>query len=95
MLITRQSPISGKENTLDLDVSQDQLNYYYYNNTPIQKVFPQLTPEEREFIKTGITKQVYLDVDMLATIEALREQYKDDGICIADANTLNKKFKFN
>ena len=57
MLITRQSPISGKENTLDLDVSQDQLNYYYYNNTPIQKVFPQLTPEEREFIKTGITKQ--------------------------------------
>lgn len=57
MLITRQSPISGKENTLDLDVSQDQLNYYYYNNTPIQKVFPQLTPAEREFIKTGITKQ--------------------------------------
>lgn len=57
MLITRQSPISGKENTLDLDVSQDQLNYYYYNNTPIQKVFSHLTPAEREFIKTGITEE--------------------------------------
>ena len=44
--------------------------------------------------KTELTKQVYLDADMLATISSLREQYKDDGICIADANTLNKKFKF-
>ena len=47
--------ISGMENTLDLDVTQEQLNRYAEGIEYIQDVFAHLTAPEREFIKTGIT----------------------------------------
>jgi len=55
MLVTRVSVISRKENTMDLDVTQDQLNRYELGLGLIQNIFPNLSGEEREFIKTGIT----------------------------------------
>ena len=54
MQITRKSPFSGKINVLEIDVTQEQLNRWE-NGELIQKVFPHLTPDEREFIMTGIT----------------------------------------
>lgn len=57
MLVTRVSVISRKENTMDLDVTQDQLNRYELGLGLIQNIFPNLSGEEREFIKTGITPQ--------------------------------------
>ena len=57
MLVTRVSVISRKENTMDLDVTQDQLNRYELGLGLIQNIFPNLSCEEREFIKTGITPQ--------------------------------------
>ena len=47
MLITRTSMFSGKENTLDLDVTNGGML--------LQNAFPHLSADEREFIKTGVT----------------------------------------
>ena len=54
MNITRKSPFSGNINTLDLDITQDQLDQWN-NGGLAQYVFPDLTPGEREFLMTGIT----------------------------------------
>ena len=55
MLVTRVSVISRKENSMELDITQDQLNRYEFGLGLIQDIFPNLSGEEREFIKTGIT----------------------------------------
>jgi hypothetical protein len=56
MLITRTSKISGKIRTLDLPVTQEQLDAWY-NGELIQKAMPSLTNSQREFIKSGITDE--------------------------------------
>ena len=57
MLVTRKSIISGKEHTLAIDCTPEQLATYAAGGTLIQEVFPTLSPEEREFIKTGSTPE--------------------------------------
>mgnify|MGYP003675686955 FL=1 len=54
MKVTRLSPISGKKNTMQLDITGQEL-IDWEKGRLIQDIFPHLTPEEREFIKTGIT----------------------------------------
>lgn len=56
MLITRISPMTGQENTRDLDITQEQL-WRWRNGTLIQDAFPNLTWAEREFLKTGFTEE--------------------------------------
>tara|TARA_R100001224_G_scaffold109755_1_gene87567 strand:- start:1325 stop:1507 length:183 start_codon:yes stop_codon:yes gene_type:complete len=46
--------ITNITRTLDLDVTQKQLDDYE-NGSLLQNAFPNLTPNQREFIKTGIT----------------------------------------
>ena len=53
MKITRTSILSGVTRTLDLDVTQAELDRYH-NGALLQDAFPELTPAEREFIHTGI-----------------------------------------
>lgn len=53
MKITRKSPFSGKINSMEIDVTQDQIDRWQ-NGELIQNAMPNLTPDEREFIKTGI-----------------------------------------
>lgn len=53
MEITKKSPLTGKETTLDLDITQSQL-IQWQNGALIQNVMPQLTPDEREFLISGI-----------------------------------------
>ena len=57
MLVTRRSPFSNKENTMELDITPEQLTRYQQGNELIQNVFPNLSAEHREFIKTGITPE--------------------------------------
>lgn len=57
MLITRRSPFSQVENTIDLDITPEQLARYENGEELIQNVFPNLSPEHREFIMTGITPE--------------------------------------
>jgi hypothetical protein len=57
MQITRTSPLTGKVHTLDLPVTQDQMDAFHRRDDLIQRIFPNLSPEEREFIKSGITDE--------------------------------------
>lgn len=57
MLITRISPFSQVENTIELDVTPEQLTRYKQGNELIQNIFPDLPAEHREFIMTGITPE--------------------------------------
>ena len=57
MIIKRTSAISGKQREMDLPVTQEQLEKYASGMYNIQDVFPNLTPDQREFIKTGITSE--------------------------------------
>ncbi|MAC52449.1 MAG: hypothetical protein CME31_07885 [Gimesia sp.] len=54
MKITRVSMFSGIERTLDINVTQEQLDDYE-SGTLLQVAFFNLPAAEREFIKTGIT----------------------------------------
>jgi hypothetical protein len=54
MKITRTSPFSGKTNTKELDITEEQIRKYQ-EGALIQNAFPNLTADEREFIMTGIT----------------------------------------
>lgn len=54
MQITRKSPFTGKVNTLEIDVTPDQIAAWQ-GGALIQNAMPHLSPDEREFIMTGIT----------------------------------------
>lgn len=53
MIVTKRNIFTGQERSLDLDVTQEQLNRWN-NGELIQKVFPHLSIDEREFLMTGI-----------------------------------------
>jgi hypothetical protein len=61
MKITRVSPFSGETNTLEIDVTQEQLDALALGSL-IQDVMPKLTPGEREFILTGTTEAEWDEV---------------------------------
>ena len=56
MLITRTSPFSGITNSMEIAVTQAQLDAWE-SGTLIQDAMPNLSADEREFIKTGITAE--------------------------------------
>lgn len=58
MLVTKTSQLAKTESTLDLDITQDQLNRVnlrYTTGELIQNIVPNLSVEEREFLISGIT----------------------------------------
>ena len=56
MLVTKQSIVSGNVNTMDLDITTEQLELWESGKL-IQEVFPQLGLDEREFLMTGMTPE--------------------------------------
>ena len=56
MIIRRISPFTNKENTMDLNVTTEEIKRWQGGEL-IQNVWPNLTPSEREFLKTGITDE--------------------------------------
>lgn len=56
MLVTRKSIVSGKVRTKDLPIEKEDLESYERGEGLIQDIFPNLTPDQREFIQTGITE---------------------------------------
>jgi len=56
MIIRRRSMFSGHENTMDLPVTQEQLDRWA-DGELVQSVFSFLSPAEREFIMTGVTDE--------------------------------------
>ena len=57
MLVTKKSLVSGNTSTMDIDVTDDQLARIERGVELIQNVVPHLTPDEREFLKSGITPE--------------------------------------
>lgn len=57
MLITRKSILTGKVRTLDIPVTQEQIDTWENSFKLIQEVMPNLTPGQREFIITGATDE--------------------------------------
>jgi len=51
----RISMLTGDVHEMDLDITPAQLESYELFGVLLQDAFPNLTAEEREFIKTGIT----------------------------------------
>ena len=62
MLVSRVSSLTGISHTMDLNVTQEQLNRYEIGLGLLQDIFPDLPKEEREFIKTGITPQEWEEI---------------------------------
>ena len=56
MRITRVSSLSHKVNQMYLDVTGEQIERWVAGEL-VQDVMPNLTPEEREFMITGITPE--------------------------------------
>ena len=54
MKVTRTSPFSRVTRTLDLNITEAQVEAYA-NGALLQNAFPNLNADEREFYKTGIT----------------------------------------
>ena len=54
MLIERKSILSGNVNVMDIDVTPEQISSWE-NGLLVQTAMPDLSPDEREFIMTGIT----------------------------------------
>lgn len=60
MQITKKSPFSGKTNTREIDVSVIQLTAWHEGEM-IQVAMPHLSPDDREFLMTGITPEEWDD----------------------------------
>ena len=72
MKVTRRSPFTKKVNFMDLDITTDQI-VRWDKGELIQDVFPHLTPDEREFIQTGITPE-----DWNEMVGETEEMYDDE-----------------
>lgn len=56
MIIRRISVFTGIEREMDLDVTEQQIQDWE-SGTLIQNAMPNLTPDQREFIITGVTEE--------------------------------------
>ena len=54
--IKRTSPLTGIERTLEFDVTEEQMRAWQ-SGVLIQEAMPNLSADEREFIKSGITAE--------------------------------------
>jgi hypothetical protein len=59
MKITKTNPFNGDINTMDLDVTYEQVESYFEGKLLVQDAFPNLSAGDREFIKTGITEEYW------------------------------------
>jgi hypothetical protein len=59
MIITRTSPLTKIENSIEIEVTTEQIARWQ-DGENIQDVMPTLTHEEREFIMTGFTKEDWI-----------------------------------
>ena len=73
MQVTRTSILSGITRTIELPITQSQVETYKLGAL-IQNAFPNLNDSQREFFKTGITQEEWDD----AFPPEFDENYEDD-----------------
>ena len=52
MKVTRQSPITGQFNEMDIPIDQEQLEAIHYGEN-VRDIAPHLSPDEQEFMQSG------------------------------------------
>lgn len=58
MRISRKSPLTGKTNVMNLDITEAQFNELQSSGRRmIQEIVPNLSASEREFLLTGYTQE--------------------------------------
>jgi len=62
MIITNKSKVSGKIRSMDLPVTAEQMIRYNTGRFTLQDCFPNLSADDREFIKSGITAEEWEEV---------------------------------
>ena len=55
--VEKKSGISGKNNVMEIAFDYEHFMQWHVDGKPIQKALPYLTPDEREFMMTGITPE--------------------------------------
>ena len=60
MLITKKSIFSGEWNTMDIPVTQSQIDDWE-SGTLIQDAMPNISADNREFLKTGVTPEEWIN----------------------------------
>ena len=70
MIVTRKNIFTGRERSLDLDITQEQVNRWQ-GGEKIQDVFPHLSVDEREFLMTGIIGEEWNEL----TEELVRDEF--------------------
>lgn len=53
--ISRRSDLTGRQNSMDLPVTEAMLQDWCHNNKLIQNVMPSLSKDQREFLISGCT----------------------------------------
>jgi len=61
MIVGRKSMISGIKTEMDINVTEKQVTLWM-EGALIQDVMPNLTPTERDFIRTGMTPMEQADM---------------------------------
>lgn len=61
MLIHLRSSFSGQINSMNLDVTEDQLILWKVKNYLIQDAMPNLNEVEREFLISGMTEEEQIE----------------------------------
>lgn len=62
MLVTKISPLTGKLNTLEIPISEEQYHSWLISAMPIQQTFPWLSEDHREFLMTGLTHEDWANI---------------------------------
>ena len=60
MLITKKSIFSGEWNTMDIPVTQSQIDDWA-NGALIQDAMPNVSVDDREFLMTGVSPEEWTD----------------------------------
>ena len=53
----KTSIFTGKVSEMELDITQEQMDRWQSGRELIQNVFPNLSPEQREFLMSGATPE--------------------------------------
>lgn len=59
MILKRKSILTGKIHEREIDITEGQFYEWFGSNVLIQRAFPHLSADDREFILNGITPEEY------------------------------------
>jgi hypothetical protein len=57
MLVKRRSPSTGEINERNIDITVEQLREWQHGGKLIQDAMPNISDDDREFLKTGYTRE--------------------------------------